>query len=179
MGLFDNFFGSDNNEKKSQTSVDYIRLNLLAKLGEENLESKKFHDAIKYLKEFFELMERNYFPDLNHLIQPCYFNLALSYTNIADYSNSIKFWSKFIDNDKTNFNAYFERMQSYFALNMFNEALLDIEHAIKLKPDRDELYINKGIAYINMGNKTEARRALLRAVEMGNSDAQKFINDYC
>jgi len=38
MGLFDNFFGSDNNEKKSQTSVDYIRLNLLAKLGEENLE---------------------------------------------------------------------------------------------------------------------------------------------
>jgi tetratricopeptide (TPR) repeat protein len=151
----------------------------LAKLGEENLEAKKNHDAIKYLQEFFELMGRNYFPDLNHLIQPCYFNLALSYSNIADYSNSIKFWSKFLENDRTNFDAYFERMQTYFALNMFNEALLDIDHAIKLKPNRDDLYVNKGIAYLNMGNKMEARKAFSRAVEMGNRDAQKYIHDYC
>jgi Flp pilus assembly protein TadD len=70
-------------------------------------------------------------------------------------------------------------MQTYFALNMFNEALLDIDHAIKLKPNRDDLYVNKGIAYLNMGNKMEARKAFSRAVEMGNRDAQKYIHDYC
>lgn len=179
MGLFDNLFGKKSNQPKDQTSVDYIRVNLLAKLGEENLEAEKYHEAINYIHEFFELMERNSFPDLQHLIQPCYFNLALSYSNSGDHENAIKYWTKYIQSDKANFDAYFERLKSYFAVNKINEALLDIDIALKLKPNRADLYINKGIAYIKMGNKIEARKALSKAVEMGNKDAQKYIDNHC
>lgn len=179
MGLFDNVFGNKSNQPKDQISVDYIRVNLLAKLGEENVEAKKYGDAINYIHEFFELMGRNLFPDLKHLIQPCYFNLALSYSNSGENENAIKYWSLFIQSDKTNFDSYFERLQSYLALGRLNEALLDIDSALKLKPNRDDLFVNKGIAYINMGNKIEARKAFSKAVEMGNGDAQNYIDNYC
>lgn len=179
MGLFDNVFGNKSDQSKDQTSVDYIRVNLLAKLGEKNVEAEEYGDAINYIHEFFELMGRNSFPDLQHLIQPCYFNIALSYSNSGDNENAIKYWSKFIQSDKTNFDSYFERLQSYLALNKLNEALLDIDSALKLKPNRDDLYINKGIVFIKMGNKIEARKALSKAVEMGNNDAQKYIDNHC
>lgn len=179
MGIFDNVFGNKSNQSKDQTSVDYIRVNLLAKLGEENLAAEKYVDAISYIHEFFELMERNSFPDLKYLIQPCFFNLALSYSNSGDNINAVKYWSKFIETDKTNFDSYFERLQSYMALGRLNDALLDVDSALKLKPNRDDLYINKGIIFLNMGNKVEARKALSKAVEMGNNDAQKYIDNYC
>jgi tetratricopeptide (TPR) repeat protein len=179
MGLFDNVFGNKNNQPKDQTSVDYIRINLLAKLGEENVEAQKYGVAINYIKEFFELMGRNSFPDLQHLIKPCYFNLALSYSNSGDSENAVINWSKFIQLDKTNFDSYFERLKSYMALGSLDEALLDIDSALRLKPDRDDLYMNKGIIFINMGNKIDARKAFSKAVEMGNNDAQKYIDNYC
>jgi tetratricopeptide (TPR) repeat protein len=179
MGLFDNVFGNKSNQPKDQSSIDYVRINLLAKLGEENVEAKKYGDAINYIKEFFELMGRNSFTDLQHLIKPCFFNLALSYSNSGDNENAILIWSKFIQLDKTNFDSYFERLQSYIALGRLNEALLDIESALTLKPYRDDLYINKGIIFINMGNRIDARKAFSKALEMGNHDAQKYIDNYC
>lgn len=172
MGLF----GNKNNDN---VSVDYVRINLLAKLGEENVENGKYREAINYIHEFFELMNRNSFSDLQHLIQPCYFNLALSYSNSGDHENAIKYWSKFIQFDKRNLDAYLERMRSYFALNKISEGLLDIESALKLNPNRTDLYINKGIGYIKLGNKTEARMALSIAVKNGNDDAQEYIDKYC
>jgi hypothetical protein len=39
--------------------ADYIRTNLLAKLGEESLAAEKYADAINYINEFFELKQRH------------------------------------------------------------------------------------------------------------------------
>ena len=179
MGLFDNLFGNKSNQPDSQKSVDYIRINLLAKLGEEKLGEGKYNEAIDYIHEFFELMNRTSFTDLQHLIQPSNFNLALSYSNSEDYSNAIVYWTKFIQSDRTNFDAYNERLKAFFELNKLPEAIQDIDNALRLKPNRDDLYINKGIALIKMGNKLEARKALTRAKELGNADAQNFINNHC
>jgi tetratricopeptide (TPR) repeat protein len=179
MGLFDNLFGNKSNQPSDQQSVDYIRVNLLAKLGEEKLGEEKYGEAINYILEFFELMSRNSFPDLQHLIQPCNFNLALAYSNLEDYSNAIVYWTKFIQSDKTNFDAYHERLKAFFELNKLPEAIQDIDSALRIKPNRADLYINKGIAFIKMGNKIEARKALTRAKELGNPDAQNFIDNHC
>src|ERR1035437_10217908 len=127
MGLFDDLASEKSNLSNNQTSVDYIRVNLLAKLGEENIENEKYHETINYIHEFFQLMGRNSFPDLQNLIQPCYFNLALAYSYSGDHENAVAYWTKFIQTDKSNFHAYFERLQSYLALNKLNEALLDID----------------------------------------------------
>jgi len=171
--------GLSGNKSNDKASVDYVRINLLAKLGEENVESGKFREAINYIHEFFELMSRNSFPDLQHLIQPCYFNLALSYSNSDDHENAVKYWTKFIQSDKSNFDAYFERCQSYFELNKINEALQDIESALKINTRRSDLYINKGIGYLKLGDKFEAKSALSMAVKLGNHDAQQYIDKYC
>ncbi len=179
MGLFDILFGGKNNSQKNQDSADYVRVNLFAKLGEENLKDGNYQEAINYIHEFFELMNRNSYKDLRHLIKPCYFNLALAYSNSEDYANAIIYWTKFIHYDKSNFDAYSKRIQAYFELNRFPEALQDIDKALRLKPNQAELYINKGIAYIKMGDKLKAKKALIRANDLGNTDAQNLINKYC
>lgn len=179
MGLFDNSLKNKNNSTIDQSSIDYVRINLLAKLGEDNVETGNYRGAINYIHEFFELVNKNTFPDIQHLIQPCYFNIALSFSNCEEHDNAIKYWTMFIQTDNKNFDAYFERCQSYFAVNKINEAIADTDSALKLKPTRGDLYINKGIGYIHLGNKIEARIALSKAVEFGNPDAQNFINKYC
>lgn len=179
MGIFDSLFGNKSNQTDNQQNVDYIRINLLAKLGEEKLGEEKYSEAINYIHEFFDLLNRNSFPDLHHLIQPCYFNLALAYSNNQDYPNAITYWTKFINSDNSNFDAYHERLKAYFELNKLSEAIQDIDNSLRLKPNRADLYINKGIAFIKLGNKVEAKKALTKAKELGNSDAQDFINKYC
>lgn len=179
MGLFDKLFGNKINQNDRQKSVDFIRINLLAKLGQEKLDEGKYKEAIDYLLEFFELMNRNTHKDLEYLIQPCIFNIALSYSKSEDYTNAIVYWTKYINSNKTNFDAYKERLEAFFELDKLSEAIQDIDKALRLKPKRDDLYINKGIAFIKMGNKIEARKALSKAVEMGNNDAQKYIDNHC
>lgn len=175
----ENLSGNKSNQQTDQPSIDYVRINLLAKLGEDNVESGNYHEAINCIKEFFELTNRNSFANIQDLVQPCYFNLALSYSNLQDHENAIKYWTKFIQNDKANFDAYFERCQSNFAVNNIQDALNDADDALKLNPSRDDLYINKGIAYIKLGNKNEAKKALTKAIELGNTDAQDYITKYC
>jgi tetratricopeptide (TPR) repeat protein len=179
MGIFDNLFGNKSNQPNDQKSVDYLKVNLLAKLGQEKLSEQKYTEAINHIREFFDLMSRNSFPEIQHLIQPCCFNLALAYSNIQDYSNAIIYWTKFIHNDNSNFDAYHQRLKAFFELKKLPEAIQDIDSALRLKPTRSDLYINKGIALIKLGNQIEAREALTKAKELGNPDAQSFINQYC
>lgn len=159
--------------------TDYVRINILAKLGETNVKSNEYREAINYIHEFFELMNRNSFPDLQHLIQPCYFNLALSYSNSGNHENAVKYWTIFIQSNRSNIDAYFERCLSYFELNKINEALQDIESALEINPNRSDLYINKGIGYLKLGNKFKAKNALSTAVKLGNNDAQRYIDNHC
>lgn len=177
MGIFDNVFGNKRND--NERNVDYIRINLLAKLGSDELGKDNYSEAIQYIHEFFELMNKNTFSDLNYLIHPCYFNLALAYSKMEDYSNAVVYWTKFIKIDNSNFDAYEERIKAYFSLDKLPEAIQDINTALRLKPNSASLYINKGIAFIKLGNKTEAKIALTKAKELGNPDAQHFLNKYC
>lgn len=180
MGLFKILFGSKNRQtEKDQTVNDYIRVGLLAKLGEENLGNGNFYEAITYIKEFIQLMNKNSFSDLQHLYRPCFFNIALAYSNLDDHTNAVLYWTKFINIDRSNLNAYIERYRSLFELNRLDEAVSDINFAIKLKPNRDDLYINKGIVNIKLKNISEAKKALLKAKELGNKDAEHYLKNFC
>lgn len=159
--------------------ADYIRTNLLAKLGEENLAAEKYADAINYINEFFELKQKHSFNDLVYLENPCYFNRALSYFNLDNFPKAIADLNKFISVDTSSFDAYFIRLQSHFALEQMDEAIADIKSALRLKSTRGDLYINLGIAYLKKGDTTNARPALQKAVDLGFNDAQSYIDNYC
>ena len=159
--------------------TDYIRTNLLAKLGEECLASEKYQEAIDYIDEFFELKQRNSFYDLVYLENPCYFNRGVAHFNLGNYSQTISDLSKFISKDISNFDAYFLRLRSYFELNDMDGAIPDIKAALNLKPERGDLYINLGIAYLKKGDRINAKSALQKAVQLGFQDAQSYIDNYC
>jgi len=167
------------NNPQDQLNIDYIRVNLLAKLGSENMKEAHYREAVNYLLEYFELMNKNSFVVLNYLNQPCYFNIALAYSNLNEHVNAVKYWTKFIQNDNNNLDAYYNRFMSFLELDKLAEAITDIDRALKINPNRADLYINKGITCIRLKNINEARKALLKAKELGNSDAEHYILNYC
>ena len=159
--------------------ADYIRTNLLAKLGEESLGNEKYQDAINYINQFFELKNKNAFNDLNYLENPCYFNRGLAYFNLGNYQRAVADLSNFISKDTSSFDAYFLRTQAYFELDDMPKAIADIKSALSLKPSRGDLYINLGIAHLKQGDKLNAKPALQKAVQLGFQDAQTYIDNYC
>ena len=180
MGLFDKKRNlPDDLQKWDKTELFRLKVNVIASLGSENMEKKNYTEAVKNFKEFFQLMAENSFSDLQHLIQPCNFNLALCYSHLRNFEDAEKYWTKFIQLDRSNIDAFNERCNCYFALNKNKEALIDIESALKLNPNRADLYINKGIAFIKLGNKVDAKKALFIAIALGNNDAQEYIEKYC
>jgi len=159
--------------------VDYIRAQLLAKLGEGSVASKKYQEAVNYIKEFFELKLKNSFHDLAHLENPCYFNRGFAYLELGDYEKAISDLSTFISKDTSNFDAYFLRLQAYFELDLLDEAIADMKSALILMPSRGDLFINMGIAYLKKGDTENAEKSFQQAVELGFSDAKTYIDEYC
>lgn len=183
MGLFDNIFGKKaeqaGNLSNDKSLGDYVRTPLLAKLGEENVAKENYLEAVRYIEEYFELMNKYSFNDLQYLNQPCWFNLALAYSNLNEFEKAVINWTKVIQNDENNFSAFLERFRCLLELDRLVEAISDIDKAISLKPTRADLYMNKGIAYLKLGNSTNARIAFVKAQQLGNNDAEQYIQNYC
>jgi tetratricopeptide (TPR) repeat protein len=166
---------------------DYLRVNMLAQLGADALENGNYIETIDYLLEYLMIVQRNSFNDLKSLDAPCYFNLALSYSNILQFEKSVYYWTKFLEcnqndysdyfenNDTALFDAYFERCKSYIELNRIKEAIADIDNAIKIEPSRADLYLNKGLCYIRLFNKQEAHKAFIKAKSLGNKYAESSL----
>ncbi len=55
----------------------------------------------------------------------------------------------------------------------------DYNKAIELNPNLAEVYYNRGLAKIGLGQKDSGCLDLSKAGEMGYADAYEFINEYC
>ena len=176
--------------KLEHSPGDYLRVKLLADLGSAELEKNNYKNAIDYLLEYFTIVKRNSFHDLKSLDGPCYFNLALSYSKTHQFSNSIKYWSAFLEGDqrllfeyfenkeKALFDAFIERSNSYMKCEQYNEAIKDIDSALEIDPSKAFLLVNKGICYIGLCNKQDATKVFQKAKALGFPDIERYF-DLC
>src|ERR1700745_197465 len=57
-----------------------------------------------------------------------------------------------IEKDSTNYEAYHKRALAYLPLKKTDNAIADLNKAIKLKPGNDLLYYDLGVVYYSIGN---------------------------
>lgn len=179
MSFFKNLFNKNSDKEAYERGADHLRINLEAKIAEEHLAKEEYYQAIEHLKEYFKLVARNNFSDLENLNKPCHYNLGLAYLNTNQFNEAIQSLTKCIEIDKNCFEAYLLRINCYFEVDEIQKAFNDIDYAVKLRPDRDDLFMNKGIAYLKIRDVENARIAFTNAKLIGNPDADYYLNKYC
>jgi len=181
MSFFKKLMGNNTKHTPPNTNdiLDRVSIELKVKLGKECIDNERYDDAIKYLHEYFKLMEENNFSDLRHLDKPCNYNIAIAYYQTKQYQEAIKHLTKAIELDSKYFEAYYLRIQCYLPLNELKKAILDVDSAVALKPERHDLYMNKGIALLRLGDKNSAKSVFMLAKMVGNTDADNYIKKYC
>lgn len=156
------------------------QLVVLSQRAASKVKNGDFGDAIIDFLEYFRLRQKsNNLEGFEEVDKSCYFYLCYSYVNNNDYDEALMLLNKFIELYPNNFDAHKLKVETLFELGKFSDAIDDINIALQIKPERDDLLMNKGIAYLNLGDRVKAKNAFLEAKGLGNKDADDFIKRYC
>jgi len=74
----------------------------------------------------------------------------------GDYHSAIKFYSKAIEENQINSEAFFNRGMAYHDLGMFIKAIKDFTTAIKLNSRFSEAYKNRALSYYSLNENKKA-----------------------
>ena len=74
---------------------------------------------------------------------------------------------------------YAESGESKLELKDYKGAILDFNKAIELAPNNANVYYNRGLAKISLGQKDSGCLDLSKAGEMGYSEAYDYIKEFC
>src|SRR5215216_4477157 len=84
----------------------------------------------------------------------------------GDLNSAVKFYSGAISSDPTLFQAYYQRATALIALGKETEAEADLKRTIELRPDFARAHRGLGQLFLDRGLTEEAKRELLRAIEL-------------
>jgi len=138
-------------------------------LGNTESENGNYRNAIEYYQKAIDI-DSTYFD--------AHFNMGLAYVSLLEIDSAV-FWF---------YNALYLKdtiPDTYFALGaVFAEEKNDIDKAIELfnqglilKPDSPEEYYYLGFLYREKENYEEAVLCAKKAAQLGDSSAQRFLND--
>ena len=75
----------------------------------------------------------------------------------GDYKSAIKIYSKVIDSDALNYEAFFNRGMAYHDSKMYSEAIRDFTKSINLRQGFSEAYKCRALSYYSLN---ETKKAL-------------------
>ena len=74
----------------------------------------------------------------------------------GDYHSAIKLYSKAIEEDSINCEAFFNRGMAYHDLSLFHQAIQDFSTAIKLNLRFSEAYKSRALSYYSLNDSKKA-----------------------
>lgn len=99
---------------------------------------------------------------------------AYAYSASGQYSESIDAFSKAIELEPRNADAYGNRAVSYSRIGNYQKAIEDFNKAIEINPNLAEAYGGRGFAYDNIGNNKQAIVDYTKAIEIN----PKYVDGY-
>lgn len=138
---------------------------------------EKSMTALKYANLSQEIKKDTY--------ETGYLNLANAKKENSDFVGAIECFKKAFDSNPGR--PEFEKGYAYFGKCCFElnteqslrTAIKYLDICTQYFPENEVAYMNKGIAYIGLNEPNNALQEFRSAQNLGNSDAQSFINDYC
>ena len=75
--------------------------------------------------------------------------------------------------------CYIDRANSYFVSRTWDYAIRDYSMALDIQPTDAEVWLNKGIALLNLGKTEDACHDFRKALSLGNKKATSYISRNC
>ena len=154
-----NSFTAGIGEYPGNAGLYIIRGLIYAKMG-------NYQQAIKDYDRAIELEPKSLF----------YRSKATPYTDpgiykqkLEDYDRAIKIYPKSL--------AFYLRGNANTALNNYKQAILDYSDAIKSYSKNIEAYVDRGQIHSRLGNKVQAQRDWMAAVNLAYKDAQRLFKE--
>lgn len=107
------------------------------------------------------------------------YSLGTFFVEKEKFNEAVSYFDKILILDNTNSRAYLYRGFSKNGLEKFDEALFDLNSAINLEPDFGYTYIQRGYSKVKLGLFEQSCDDFNKAKELGEEDADEFIEDYC
>ncbi len=96
-----------------------------------------------------------------------------------DYQDAITVYTKILETNSNNAEAFAYRGLCRFHLRDFEEAIKDFNSAILIQPDYAEAYDLRGVVRAETGDKDGACSDWKKAYELGMKDAFNLIKEFC
>ena len=109
---------------------------------------------------------------------------ALSFAGKLESASgdNIKALAYFSENLKLHPNdadCYIDRANSYFISRSWDFAMKDYSMSLDLQPENPDAWLNKGIALLNSGKKTDACYDFRKSFSLGNKKATEYLSRNC
>ena len=98
---------------------------------------------------------------------------AVMKMELEEYIWAIEDFSLIINNDSTNYTAYYNRAEAYSMSGMNQEALEDYSKSIKLNPNYASAILNRGFLYMDMEDYSKAIIDFENSIELNQIEFEK------
>ena len=95
-----------------------------------------------------------------------------------DYEGALKEYNKAIESDSSFSEAYYCRASILFTNQKFTEAINDLDKSIIFNPKYSKAILLRGNCNVKIDNKAKACEDFTAAKQLGDSIADKYIQDY-
>lgn len=117
--------------------------------------------------------------NLNPNISEAYLYRALCNLQLGNVQESLPDFDKAIEIDSTNNNAIFYRANTKYELRDFEGTIEDVNKLIASNPQLPNLYVFRGLCYVNLGNSKSACDDFGKAKQMGFPQADSLLKQFC
>lgn len=108
-----------------------------------------------------------------------YNELGLIHYNNGKYLEALKSFNKVLSIDKGNAAYFFNRGRAYAATKTYNYAVRDFSMALDLDPVDPEIWYHKGLADLELGNRTSACFSFKKSFQLGKFEAFEYTQKIC
>lgn len=155
-------------KKALEINPDFI--NALTSLASLHAEMGNNEDAIKTISKAIDLHPKSYL---------FYTKRGYYQENSGKYDLAILDFTKALNIKKDYKNALSSRSYCYQRIKEYQKSLDDLNKLLELKVDGSDTYNHIGITQMNLGNKTEACKNFNIAKNLGNLEAQNYLEKFC
>jgi tetratricopeptide (TPR) repeat protein len=97
----------------------------------------------------------------------------------GDNLQAIEYYSKNLKLHPNDPQCYIDRANSYFISKSWDNAINDYGMSLDLKPGDSDVWLNKGIALLNIGKKEDACHDFRKSFSLGNKRVTDYISKNC
>jgi tetratricopeptide (TPR) repeat protein len=137
------------------------------------IEKHKKQDYKGAIKEYDKVIKE----DKNS--KDAYYNRGMCEFALKDFKSAMLDFDKTIELDSKFVEAYYSRATVFVSLQKYAEALPDLDKTIELDPKTPNVLTLRGQIRAQTGNKKGACEDFNKAKEIGDKQADKYINQFC